>query len=43
MRFDAGAERGNQAKGGGKRAGVSLDDKPFAHPYFWAGFIYTGY
>ena len=36
--LDADAERGRQAKrrkGGMPR--LSLDDKPFAHPYFWAG------
>jgi len=41
---DAGAERGRQAKGRKRRQAVaSLNDKLFAHPYFWSGFIYTGY
>ena len=41
---DAGAERGRQARGRkGRQGSASLNDKPFAHPYYWAGFIYTGY
>ena len=34
---------GKQGMGSADRLQSSLDDKPFAHPYFWAGFIYTGY
>jgi len=42
--LDADAERGAQAKGRkGKQAAAGLDGKPFAHPYFWAGFVYTGF
>ena len=42
--LDADAERGRKARRRrGRHAAASLDDKPFAHPYFWAGFIYTGY
>ncbi len=25
-----------------KAAGPSLDERPFAHPYYWGGFTYTG-
>ncbi len=42
--LDADATRGRQAKRRrGRHAVASLNDKPFAHPYFWSGFIYTGY
>ncbi len=41
---DAGAERGRRAKGNKRRqAAARPDEKMFAHPYYWAGFIYTGY
>jgi CHAT domain-containing protein len=41
---EAGAERGKRAKRGkGKPAAASLDAKRFAHPYYWSGFVYTGY
>jgi len=41
---EAGAERGKHAKRRqGKQPAASLDEKPFAHPYFWSGFVYTGY
>ncbi|MGC2629741.1 MAG: hypothetical protein WA265_07265, partial [Rhodomicrobium sp.] len=39
-----GAARGRRVKGKRRRhAAASLDEKMFAHPYYWAGFIYTGY
>ncbi len=42
--LDADAARGRRAKRrSGRHAPGSADDRPFAHPYFWAGFIYTGY
>jgi CHAT domain-containing protein len=41
---DADAARGRRARGRrGRQAAASLNDKPFAHPYFWSGFVYTGY
>ena len=29
-------------RGADKGSGASLRARPYAHPYFWAGFIYTG-
>ncbi len=41
---EAGAERGRRTKRAkAKPAAASLDAKRFAHPYYWAGFVYTGY
>jgi CHAT domain-containing protein len=37
--IDAGAERSQEKKA---HAGTNRPSHPFAHPYFWAGFIYTG-
>ena len=38
------AERGHMAAKGKelKRTARTLDEKLFAHPYFWSGFVYTG-
>ena len=41
---DRDSRRGKPVKRGeGKQAAASLDKRPFAHPYYWSGFIYTGY
>ncbi len=38
------AERGRQAKARkGRQGAPSPGERMFAHPYYWAGFVYTGY
>ena len=39
MRSGAGRRRARE----GRQRAASRGDKPFAHPYFWRGFIHTGY
>jgi len=42
--LDEDGERGRRANGSKRKApAAEAAGKPFAHPYFWAGFVYTGY
>jgi hypothetical protein len=40
---DADAARGKRGEGGKrKQTTVNLNERRFAHPFFWGGFVYTG-
>jgi CHAT domain-containing protein len=44
--LERGSPGHSKSAGGGDKKQAAMEspgDRPFAHPYFWSGFIYTGY